>query len=151
MDELLEFFETLADPELDSFEVVIFVLVTLAGFSSAFGFSESGIIANKSASDIDPKTEVLVADVELLGLVEVFLIDSEVVATVVLLDCDGFLRGSLFDDSVVVEVVEAVVSVVAGVEVDDDDPNKILAIPVGKPLKPSMGPDVKKISFKIKI
>ena len=143
MDELLEIFEALADPELDSFEVV-FVLVILAGFSSAFGFSESGIIANKSASDIDPKTEVLVADVELLGLVEVFLVDSEVVATVVLLDCDGFLRGSLFDDSVVVEVVEAVVSVVAGIEVDDDDPNKILAIPVGKPLKPSMGPDAKK-------
>ena len=103
-------------------------------------FSESGIIANKSASDIDPKTEVLVADVELLGLVELGLVDSEVVATVF----NGFLRGSLFEDSVV-EVVEAVeVSAVAGVELDDDDPNKILAIPVGKPLKPSMGPDAKR-------
>ena len=136
-EELLEIFETLADPVLDSFEVV-FVLVTL--FSSAFGFSESGIIANKSASDIDPKTEVLVADVELLGLVELGLVDSEVVATVF----NGFLRGSLFEDSVV-EVVGAVeVSAVAGVELDDDDPNKILAIPVGKPLKPSMGPDAKR-------
>ena len=99
-------------------------------------FSESGIMASKSASDIEPRTEVLDEedgfDVDIFGggpaVEDVAEADVELV---------GFLRGSRL---AVVSWAGFSLDEVVDEGADDEGapPNKMLAIPVGKPLNPAM-------------
>lgn len=140
--ERLELFEGLNVDDVDEVGLLFFddFFVDSLPFLVSALFSESGIMANKSASDIDPRTDVLEVEADFDD--DIFgggtdAEDAEDVAEVVVVVLVGFLRGSRRD-----VVSGAGFSPAEVVDVGAEDvgapPNKMLAIPVGKPLNPAM-------------